>query len=140
MHDNAVAAEDIHAAAVRKVANNPDIVLNRALWEPSTGTVDNIGLVQIDDFFSLEDGADFSMDDLNAFLLFDMAKGKETDLQCVRERDDSYAPANAWSVDQTRRITRSIRIGLTRIPRYLGGAHTNERPAVLFVLFVSSVS
>lgn len=67
---NAESAWKLAVDAVHAIRANSEIVLDRAFWEPSTGTVDNIGLLQIKDFFT--DELSSSADDLNDFTLFDV--------------------------------------------------------------------
>lgn len=70
MRRNAQDARDLHAKGVNQVIDMPEEVLKHVLWEPSTGTVDNLGLVQVKDFFPFEEP--FSTKDINDFSLFDI--------------------------------------------------------------------
>lgn len=79
MAANARAARNLLSRTVESVvdSNDPDEVLKRALWEPLTGTVDNLGLVQIKDFFAVD--KPYSTKDINDFALFDIPERKDGD-------------------------------------------------------------
>lgn len=77
MAANAEVARDLTTRAVWKSQDDPDAVMKRALWEPSTGAVDNIGLVQIKDFFDFENP--YATDDINDFTIFDILGRKKKD-------------------------------------------------------------
>lgn len=83
MAENAEAARDLVVRAVFNVQGNPDEVINRALWEPSTGTVHNLGLVRIKNFFDFENP--YTTDDINDFTIFDIPRREKKDLGAQSE-------------------------------------------------------
>lgn len=78
MRDNAEAASELLTKTVNNVMGRPEQIVNRALWEPLTGTVDNLGLVQIKDFFELDNP--YSTKDINDFALFDAPERSDINL------------------------------------------------------------
>lgn len=98
LHANALSARDLHAHAVDRISDNWQIVMNRALWEPPTGTVDNIGLVRIPDFFASEDG--ISVANINTFSLVDVPKRPRTDLASDSEAIEALQRLLGRAIDQ----------------------------------------
>lgn len=92
MAANAQAARNLLSRTVESVvdSNDPDEVLKRALREPLTGTVDNLGLVQIKDFFAVDEP--LSTEDINDFAFFDISEKKYDDFASQSEAIEKLQP------------------------------------------------
>ncbi|EIM83914.1 uncharacterized protein STEHIDRAFT_170353 [Stereum hirsutum FP-91666 SS1] len=77
LQNNVRAAKNLLEKAVEQMEVNPKDVLSDATLEPPTGTVDNLGLVRIKDFFSPESPP---KDALKSFTLFDTSRKNAKDL------------------------------------------------------------
>lgn len=92
MKANAMAARDLLYRAVHNVTDscNPDTVVHLALLDPPTGTIDNLGLIQIKDFFAVE--KPLPAQDINAFAFFDISEHKYDDFASLSEAIEKLQP------------------------------------------------
>lgn len=92
MKANAMAARDLLYRAVHNVTDscNPDTVVHLALLDPPTGTIDNLGLIQIKDLFAVD--KPLPTKDINDFAFFDISEHKYDDFASQSEAIENLQP------------------------------------------------